>query len=92
MPIYLGQLRRLGFIEYSRMDHITEGPLLDLLVKTGLGASKGAVKRLVAQGGVYVNNVRVTDEAKSLGLSDLGTETMVVLRSGKKSYHIVKVS
>jgi tyrosyl-tRNA synthetase len=67
-------------------------PLLDLLVKTGLGASKGAVKRLVAQGGVYVNNVRVTDEAKSLGLSDLGTETMVVLRSGKKSYHIVKVS
>ncbi len=32
MPIYLGQLRRLGFIEYARLDHITEGPLLDLLI------------------------------------------------------------
>jgi hypothetical protein len=32
LPIYLGQLKRHGFIEYSRMDHITEGPLLDLLV------------------------------------------------------------
>jgi hypothetical protein len=32
LPMYLGQLRRLGFIEYSRQDHITEGPLLDLLI------------------------------------------------------------
>lgn len=65
-------------------------PLVELLVKTGLGASKGAVKRLMAQGGVYVNNVRVTDESKLLGTSDLGTRTMLILRSGKKSYHIVR--
>jgi hypothetical protein len=32
LPIYLGQLRRLGFIEYSRLDRIVEGPLLDLLI------------------------------------------------------------
>jgi len=32
LQVYLGQLRRLGFIEYSRFDHIVEGPLLDLLV------------------------------------------------------------
>jgi len=32
LVMYLGQLRRLGFIEYARLDHITEGPLLDLLV------------------------------------------------------------
>lgn len=32
LPIYLGQLRRHGFIEYSRLDRIVEGPLLDLLV------------------------------------------------------------
>lgn len=32
MTMYLGQLRRLGFIEYSRFEHITEGPLLDLLI------------------------------------------------------------
>lgn len=32
LPIYLGQLKRLGFIEYGRLDSITEGPLLDLLI------------------------------------------------------------
>ena len=32
LQIYLGQLKRHGFIDYSRMDHITEGQLLDLLV------------------------------------------------------------
>lgn len=32
LPIYLGQLKRLGFIEYGRLEHITEGPLLDLLI------------------------------------------------------------
>lgn len=32
LPIYLGQLRRLGFIDYTRLDRITEGPLLDLLI------------------------------------------------------------
>jgi hypothetical protein len=32
LPIYLGQLKRHGFLSYSRMDHITEGPLLDLLI------------------------------------------------------------
>ncbi len=32
LQIYLSQLKRHGFIEYSRLDHITEGPLLDLLI------------------------------------------------------------
>jgi len=32
LGMYLGQLRRLGFIEYARQDNITEGPLLDLLI------------------------------------------------------------
>jgi tyrosyl-tRNA synthetase len=65
--------------------------LIDLLVKTELQASKGAARRLLQQGGVYVNNVRVADEAKKVTAADLGTETMIVLRAGKKSYHIVRV-
>ncbi len=65
--------------------------LTDLLAQTGLAASKGAARRLVSQGGVYVNNVRATDPERRLGLEDLGTETMLVLRAGKKSYHVVRV-
>ena len=66
-------------------------PLLDLLVKTGLQPSKGAARRLAKQGGVYVNNQRVDDAERALTASDLGTETMLVLRTGKKSYHLVRV-
>lgn len=77
--------------ELARAELESGVPLVDLLVRTNLGASKGAARRLVAQGGVYVNNVRVIDEAATLKLGDLGTESMIVLRSGKKSYHLVRV-
>lgn len=66
-------------------------PLAELLATTGLAASKGAARRLIASGGVYLNNVRCTDEARVVAGDDLGTETMIVLRAGKKSYHLVRV-
>jgi tyrosyl-tRNA synthetase len=67
-------------------------PLLDLLAQTNLAASKGAARRLVQGGGVYVNNVRASDPGRVLTLEDLGTETMMVLRAGKKNYHIVSTN
>jgi len=66
--------------------------LVELLARTGLAKSKGAARRLVQQGGVYVNNERRDDAATSLSADDLGTETMIVLRAGKRSYHIVRVA
>ncbi len=65
--------------------------LLDLLVSSSLAKSKGEARRLVTGGGVYINNVRATEVSKTLTLDDLGTETMIVLRSGKKKYHIIRV-
>jgi tyrosyl-tRNA synthetase len=67
-------------------------PLVDLLHRVALADSKGAARRLVAQGGVYVNNVRAADAARTLTVADLATETMLVLRAGKKSYHVVQVA
>ena len=65
-------------------------PLLDLLLRTRLCDSKGAARRLVSSGGVYLNNQRVSDPAAAVSLNNLATETMLVLRAGKKSYHIVR--
>jgi len=65
-------------------------PLIELLAQSGLCKSKGEARRLLSGGGVYVNNVRVNDADRSLSTADLGTETMIVLRAGKKSYHIVR--
>ncbi len=76
-------------ISRSQLDEGIE--LCDLLHSTALAKSKGEARRLVAGGGVYVNNIRENDPTRQLGASDLGTETMIVVRSGKKNYHIVRV-
>jgi tyrosyl-tRNA synthetase len=65
--------------------------LVDLLASTELAPSKGAARRLLKQGGVYVNNQRISDEALVVTTEHLGTQTMMILRAGKKSYHIVRV-
>jgi tyrosyl-tRNA synthetase len=65
-------------------------PLLDLVVQTGLLKSKGEAKRLLENGGLYVNNVRPKDASAGLSECLLGGE-LLVLRSGKKQYHLVRV-
>ncbi len=59
-------------------------PIAQLLVDTGLSLSLGAARRSIAEGGVYVNNTRVVDEAALLGGALLGGR-MAVLRRGKKT-------
>lgn len=66
--------------------------LLELLVAAGAASTNSEARRLVGQGGVYVNNVRVTDDRAELGPADLASATTVVLRVGRKRYHLVRFS
>ncbi len=66
--------------------------LVDILERTGLTKSKGAARQLVDQGGVYVNNVRQTDGARTLGLPDLLHDRYVVVRKGQRNVHIVQAT
>ncbi|WP_455604184.1 tyrosine--tRNA ligase [Cellulosimicrobium funkei] len=59
--------------------------VVDLLVASGLVASKGAARRAVAEGGAYVNNVKVTGEDATLGADDLLHGRFALLRRGKKT-------
>jgi tyrosyl-tRNA synthetase len=59
-------------------------PVAQLLVDTGLTSSLGESRRAIAQGGVYVNNAKVTDESATLEGTAL-VNGMVVLRRGKKT-------
>lgn len=58
--------------------------IAQLLVDTGLSPSLAAARRSIGEGGVYVNNVRVDDEASVLDGSLLAGR-MAVLRRGKKT-------
>ncbi len=63
--------------------------IIDLLVGTGLAASKGAARRNVAEGGVYVNNIRIESDEWIPQHSDFLHERWLVLRRGKR--HIAGV-
>ncbi len=66
-------------------------PLVDTLVAAGLAASRGEARRTIAQGGAYVNNQRVSDEGRVLGPADLLHDRYVVLRRGRRDYHLLRV-
>jgi tyrosyl-tRNA synthetase len=65
-------------------------PLVDLLVEGALANSKGAARKEIAGGGVYLNNERVSDAAATVSKSDLLAGFAIVLRRGKKSYHLFR--
>ena len=64
--------------------------VLSMLVTTGLCPSRGEARRLVQQGGVMVDDVKVASIDESLARERFEGEGMIV-RKGKKVYHRVKV-
>jgi tyrosyl-tRNA synthetase len=68
-------------IDRSRLDSGIQA--VDLLVHAGLADSKGAAKRLIEQGGAYLNNERLS--ARLVTAGDLA-QGVLLLRAGKKRY------
>ena len=64
--------------------------LTQLLRETGLSASNGEARRLIQAGGVYLNNRKCSDPQQVIDSTSLASETMLVLRSGKKNYHLAR--
>ena len=69
--------------ELPNADAAPETPIAQLLLDTGLVASVSAGRRAIAEGGVYLNNVKVEDEAALAGAWLHGK--FAVLRRGKKT-------
>ena len=65
--------------------------VIDLLANTGFLKSKGEARRAITEGGIYLNNQRVTEPTQQVTVSDLLDGRFLVLRRGKKNYHLVKV-
>jgi tyrosyl-tRNA synthetase len=66
-------------------------PLAEVLDGAGVASSRGDARRAIEGGGVYVNNRRVTDARASLTPADTVEGRFIVLRKGKRSYHLVRV-
>ena len=61
------------------------------LLSTTVAKSKGEARRLVQGGGIYLDSERVSNEALKISETTILEKGFVVLRSGKKNYHLVRV-
>ena len=76
--------------EFTAAD-IGEGiAILDLMVKTKLAPSKGEARRLVQQGGVMVNDEKITAFDRTFTVADIQDGDFII-KKGKKTFHRVVV-
>jgi tyrosyl-tRNA synthetase len=65
-------------------------PLTEALQTAGLAVSKSEARRTIQQGGAYINNRNISDVDAKLTAEHLASETVLVLRSGKKKYALLR--
>jgi tyrosyl-tRNA synthetase len=76
-------------IEKSRASLATGIPAFELFHETNLCASRGEARRLIAQGGGYVNDRQLLSFDERIGLGDANERGEIRLRKGKKKHMIV---
>ncbi|MDX1524038.1 MAG: tyrosine--tRNA ligase [Anaerolineae bacterium] len=65
--------------------------ILEIFAEVGLTKSRGEARRMVQQGGIYVNDERVTEVEATLSADDV-TADGILLRAGKKKYHRLTIT
>ncbi|KAG6505544.1 hypothetical protein ZIOFF_037903 [Zingiber officinale] len=73
-------------------EQVLNSSLIDLSVSTGLLASKSAARRLMRQGGLYLNNKRVDTEEKRVEGIDIVDGKLLLLSAGRKNKMVVRIS
>ncbi len=84
-PTLAAALREAANNQVAELTPGAPDSITDLLVATGLAASKGAARRTIAEGGVSVNNVRVTTDEWVPQPSDFLFDRWLVVRRGKRN-------
>ena len=70
----------------------TSSTVVDLLVATGLAASRAAARRTVSEGGCYLNNAKVTDVDARAGPADAVHDRWLLLRRGRRTLAAVELA
>ena len=74
-------------------DQITNGiNVLDLVLLTKLGNSKGEIRRMIKNNGLKINNKTETDENKIFQINDFDQNKSMKVSHGKKQHVIVKIT
>jgi len=73
------------------LDELNNISVIDLFVKATLSSSKSEARRLIINGGAYVHGERISDVNMLVKDTQRGVANFIVLRSGKKNYHTIKL-
>ena len=63
--------------------------ITDILVKTGLASSRGDARRLVEQGGISVDDNKITSPFAEI-TDEMTAKGYIIVKKGKKIYHKVR--
>jgi len=74
-------------VEVEGDDSVT---LVDLVARSGLAKSKSEARRSIEQGGIYVNQQRIDDVARTIASGDWIGGRNLLLRKGKKEYALLR--
>ncbi len=79
-----------GEIPTIAIDDAEQVALVDLVTRAGLAKSKGEARRSIEQGGIYVNQLRIDDVARTISSGDWIGGRNLLLRKGKKEYALLR--
>jgi tyrosyl-tRNA synthetase len=89
-PTTLSESELLDVFADVPSSQATEGTLLELFAAALEGGSKSAARRTAGQGGAYVNNRPERDLERPVREEDLVAGRYLLLRKGRKRYHLVR--
>ncbi|SDS26206.1 tyrosyl-tRNA synthetase [Friedmanniella luteola] len=88
-PVLEGVVAELGVVDLGAPAQLPS--VVEVLERSGVVASRGAARRAIAEGGAYINNVKVSDVDAVLSPDDLLHGRYVIARRGKRTVGAVTV-
>jgi len=89
-PTLAAVVAEVGGVAFPAEDSLPA--IVDVLERSGVVPSKAAARRAIAEGGAYLNNVRVEDQEAVLSRADLLHGRFAILRRGKRTVGAVTVT
>ncbi|KAK4798321.1 hypothetical protein SAY86_030647 [Trapa natans] len=77
------------FLAYA---DVLNSSIVDISVSSGLLESKSAARRLLKQGGLYLNNSRVDNEGRRIEEEDIVDGKILLLSAGRKNKVVIRIS
>ncbi len=74
------------------INQVINKKLIDLFVEVGLKPSKSETRRLIQQGGAYLNNEKIEDEHFVIQENHLIADRLILLSAGKKSKMLIRLT